>query len=375
MPAPKKEIMTMKIKILSLLLAGTLLLSLGGCGVFGSDKEKGTSEDENTLTVWCWEEASYIRSMEKAESMYQQEHPEIQLEIMEYSWQQIQEKLEQAAEEGDVRALPDILLVKDAYLMDSEREISLEELFAALDGSGIDFSQFEPKKVQQSQEDGKQYGLPFDLGTVVMAMRTDLLDKAGYTVDDFTDITWEKFSEQGKIVKEKTGSAMLTMVRGQELQRMVPEDIYQEMKASGIVIEVESEDQYISAISGEEAAAVMDSCHIFGEIMAGSIAEGNWAVTNIPAEEGQLHYATTSGCSWVVTKNCEKQQKAFDFLKMTFGNNVEFYEGLMKDLGLMGSYLPVRETEEYRYPQKYFSNQTLYILLTDFDEKARQNGQ
>ena len=42
------------------------------------------------------------------------------------------------------------------------------------------------------------------------AIRTDILDEAGYTIDDLTDITWSKFMEIGKDVHEKTGKYLLT---------------------------------------------------------------------------------------------------------------------------------------------------------------------
>lgn len=360
----------MKKQLTVLVLAGILLLSLGGCGLFGSAKEKGISEDENTLTVWCWDETSYVRAMEKAESLYQQEHPEFKLEITEYSWEKIKEKLKEAKEENDPEILPDIVLIRDNYIMDEDQGEMLKDLFLPLDESGIDFSKFDQEKVQQTTKDKEQYGLPFDLGTVVMALRSDLLEKAGYITDQFTDITWEQFCEYGKTVKEKTGIAMLTVIRDRELQEMIPENIYREMKDSGVLIEVDSEDQYVSAITGEEAVAVIDTCHIFGEIMAASIAEGSWVVTDIPAEENDSHYLTTGGCSWMVTKNTEKEEMVFDFLKETFGSSSELYAELMEDQGLMGSYLPLRETETYQHPVEYFSNQTLFILLTDFNERA-----
>jgi lactose/L-arabinose transport system substrate-binding protein len=53
--------------------------------------------------------------------------------------------------------------------------------------------------------------MPVDNGASIFAYRTDVLEQAGYTVDDFTGITWEKWLEQAKVVKEKTGYALLSM--------------------------------------------------------------------------------------------------------------------------------------------------------------------
>ena len=41
-----------------------------------------------------------------------------------------------------------------------------------------------------------------------------MLEQAGFTVDDFTDITWNDFMEKAKVVKEKTGQPILTSQAG-----------------------------------------------------------------------------------------------------------------------------------------------------------------
>ena len=274
----------MKKKLLSLFLAGTLVFTMSGCGL-GSGESSGTSEDENTLTVWCWDQDSYVRSMEDALTVYQEDHPNVSLEISEYSWEQIQEKLDTAADSGDTEPLPDIVLIKDAYLMDEDAVEDPESLFVDLAVSDIDFSQFDAAKAQQTQRDGIQYGLPFDLGTAVLCVRTDILSKAELTVDDFTDITWERFLELSKTVKERTGLAMLAATREGDLRSWMPEEIYTQMKDSGALIEVESRDQYLSAVLGEETAAVLDSYDVFADLMAGSVGTGNWAATTVPAAE------------------------------------------------------------------------------------------
>ena len=88
------------------------------------------------------------------------------------------------------------------------------DVFANLTDSGIDFSQFSEAKVAYSTLDGVNYGVPFDNGAVINCLRTDLLEQAGYTVDDFTDITWSDYMEKAKVVLEKTGLPMLTAQAG-----------------------------------------------------------------------------------------------------------------------------------------------------------------
>ena len=71
------------------------------------------------------------------------------------------------------------------------------------------------KQSCQFRKDGKNYGVPYDSNTVIACYRKDYLDQAGYTIDDLTDITWDRFIEIGKDVLDKTGMPMLTNVQGE----------------------------------------------------------------------------------------------------------------------------------------------------------------
>ena len=71
--------------------------------------------------------------------------------------------------------------------------------------------------VSYTHLDGKNYGVPFDNGATIMAIRSDIVEEAGLTTDDFKDITWSQFMELAKTVKEKTGTPMLTTSGGSEL--------------------------------------------------------------------------------------------------------------------------------------------------------------
>ena len=67
-------------------------------------------------------------------------------------------------------------------------------------------------KLSVMTDGDKIYGVPFDSGVTALFYRKDLIEQAGYTEADMQDITWEKYIEIGKAVKEKTGVAMCTLV-------------------------------------------------------------------------------------------------------------------------------------------------------------------
>ena len=217
----------MKKKIVSLMLVSAMAVSMVACGSSGSSGSTGTSgdsasgstesaaagSDENTLTVWCWDPAFNIFAMNEAAKVYQKDHPDVTVNVVETPWEDVQTKLTTAATSGDLSTLPDILLMQDNAFQ--KNVISYPDAFTDLTDSGIDFSQFAEGKTAYSVVDGKNYGVPFDNGAVVGCYRTDLLEQAGLTVDDFTDITWDQYIENGKKVLEATGKPLISMQAGE----------------------------------------------------------------------------------------------------------------------------------------------------------------
>ena len=216
-------------------LVGTLLIAamtastLAGCG--SSNSTAGTSasggaaetspaesateaegtdaaDGEEVLTVWCWDPTFNVYAMKQAEAIYQKDHPNFKLDIQEKVYTDIEQNIITAAEADNYDTLPDIFLMQDNSFQ--KYATNYPDIFTDLTDSGIDFSEFSSAKVAYSTLDGKNYGIPFDNGAVIECLRTDMLEQAGFTVDDFTDITWNDFMEKAKVVKEKTGQPILT---------------------------------------------------------------------------------------------------------------------------------------------------------------------
>lgn len=220
----------MKKKLMSLVLVGAMAATMfTGCGSSestdaSSDAASGSSDaastesgsasnDENTLTVWCWDPAFNIFAMNEAAKVYQKENPDVTVNVVETPWEDLQTKLTTAATSGKLDTLPDIILCQDNAFQ--KNVMTYPDAFTDLTDSGIDFSQFAEGKTAYSVVDGKNYGVPFDNGAVVACYRTDVLEEAGLTVDDFTDITWDQYLENGKKVLEKTGKPLLSMQAGE----------------------------------------------------------------------------------------------------------------------------------------------------------------
>ena len=391
----------MKKKVLGMFLVATMAASvLAGCGGKAEDKSEAKKDDtaaaqEETLTVWCWDPNFNVYAMEQAEKMYQKDHPDFKLDIQEKVYSDIETALITAAEADDYSTLPDIFLMQDYSF--HKNVVNYPGIFTELTDSGVDFSQFSAGKLADSTVNGKNYGLPFDNGATIMAIRKDMVEAAGLTVDDFKDTTWSDFIEKAKKVVEKNNVPMLTSSGGSEIviemlqsagaSPMVDGKVdlvgnealkksietYKQLIDEKIMVDYTDWDQYIASMNKGTAAGVIQGCWIMSSIQAAEEQSGNWAIVDMPkldGIEGATNYANCGGASWAVSSNCKNTDLAFDFLKSTFGESVELYDDLLPNAGAIASYLPAAESEVYNEASDFYGAQTVYKDLVDFAGKV-----
>lgn len=394
-----------KRQFIAVLLVLSFGLSMAACGKKESAENSGGKQTEQNeaeeLTVWCWDPAFNIYAMQEAEKIYQQDHPDFKLNIVETPWPDVQTKVIAAATSGDMESLPDILLMQDNAFQ--KNAISYPDLFVDVEDSGIDFEDFTKAKAEYSIVDGKHYGVPFDNGTAIAAYRTDILEEAGYTVEDFKDITWEQYMDQGKEVLEKTGKPLLSCLSGEVdvVMMMIQSaggsmfdkdgkpdiagnaiiknvvETYVKMKNEGVLIEVNDWDQYVGSMTSGNVAGTVNGCWILGSIQSAEDQSGKWAVTNMPRLNGidsATNYSNNGGSSWAITSNCKNTELAFDFLKNTFGGSVQLYETILPKAGALSTYIPAGESTAYEEPQEFFAGQAIYKDITEFAQMVPSNN-
>lgn len=401
----------MKKKLLSVLLVGAMAFSLAACG--GSDdggsssggdsgSDEGGSSGGDKLVVWTWDPAFNIPAIEEAGKIYKDTVNEnFELEVVETLSDDCETKLQTCAESGDFGTMPDIVLMQDNSY---QKFVSFyPEAFTDLTDSGIDFSEFAEGKLSYSTVDGKNYGVPFDNGAVVSCYRTDILEEAGYSIDDITDIDWDKFIEIGKVVKEKTGKFMLSgQANSQDIIMMMLQsagaslfnedgtpnlvgndplneciDIYQKMVKEGIFYEVNEWDEYVSSITNEQCAGTINGNWITATIMGMEDTSGKWEITNMPKltkSSGATNYSNNGGSSWYVTSNCKNTDLAFDFLSKTFAGSVDLYANILPTTGAIGTWGPAADSEAYQEPQEFWNNQPIFSTIVEFAEKTPTNN-
>lgn len=397
----------MKKKLLSVLLVAAMAISmLAGCGG-GSDAsgEAGGSnvveQDETSkeLVVWCWDPAFNIFSMEEAAKIYKAAHPDVTITVEEVPWQDIQTRLSTAGASGDLSTLPDIFLMQDNAFQ--KNVMAYGNAFVDLTGSSIDFTQFAAGKTAYSVVGGKNYGVPFDNGAVVGCYRTDLLAAAGLTIDDFTDITWAQYVENGKKVLAATGKPLLTMQAGEcdllmmmmqstgasifnedGTANMVNNDAlkavmeqYAELKKEGVLVEVNSWDEYVASIVNGDVAGTINGCWIMASIQTAADQAGNWAITNMPRFEnvaGATNYSNNGGSSWAVTSNCKNVELAKDFLASTFAGSTEFYDNILS-CGAIATWAPAGDSEAYAVPSDFFGGDAVFAKIVEYSTHVPSN--
>lgn len=364
--------------------------------------DDAAADGEQTITVWCWDPTFNIYAMEKAGEYYAKDHPNVKVEVTETAWDDLQPMITNAASTGETGELPDIILMQDNAFQ--KNAISYPDLFVDLTDSGIDFSQFAAGKLGYSTVGGRNYGVPFDNGAVIACYRTDILEQAGYTIDDLTDITWSRFEEissdvQAKtgyyLVSERSGEADLLMMMLQsagaslfnddgsvniadnDVLKKVIETFNSLAKNNALLVTQQNWDEYIKSFNSGSAAGAINGCWIMGSIQAAEDQSGKWAITNMPKlddVDGATNYSNNGGSSWAVTSNCKNVELATDFLNSTFCGSVDFYGDILSKSGAIATWAPAAEADVYSEPSEFFGGEPVFTKIVDFATKTPANN-
>ena len=377
-------------RIAAMALAGMMTLSLAACGSSG-DGEKAKKKDDNKLTIWAWDESFNIKAANEAKDIYAKENPDAEVEVVTMAQDDIVAKLNTSLSSGSYDGLPDIVLIEDyriqGYLTAYQDEFADLSDIASAD----DFASY---KTGVNQVDGKMYGIPFDSGVAAVFYRTDLIEQAGYTSEDMQNLTWDKYIEIGKAVKEKTGKHMLTLDPSDlgQIRMMLQSagawytdeegkvnikdnealkqafSTYQKIVDSGISKQVSDWDRFVGAFNNGDVASVPIGCWISPSILKAEDQSGKWAVAAFPkmAENADsVNASSIGGAGWYVLKNVGHEELAKDFLSKTFASNAELMNQLAVDINLVSTLKAAESAENYTKGIEYYGGQEVFA---DFAE-------
>ena len=353
-----------------------------------------------TLTVWCWDPAFNIYAMKEAAKIYQKDNPDVKLNVVETPWDDLQTKLTTLAQSQQTKELPDIFLMQNNAFQ--KNVINYPDLFADYSKSKVDFSQFPEGVSAYSTIDSAHFGLPFDNGTAVTALRTDVLKEAGMTVADFTDITWSDFLAKGKEVKAKTGKPLLSGTAGSsDLIMMLLQsagaslfddagkptisgngallksiDVYKELVKAGVLVEVNSWDEYVGTFVNSSVAGTINGVWILGSIQTAKDQSGKWGITNLPKLDGvtgATNYSANGGSSWAISSNAN-YDLASDFMTKTFAGSTQLFDTILPSSGALATWLPAAESSVYAEPHKFFSDEPVFQQVIEFSTQVPKNN-
>ena len=382
----------MRRKMFAVLMTSVLAASLLAPMAAFAEGVDVASEDENTLSVYAWDANFNIPALEAAEADYQKNvNPDFKLNVITQSGSQdVENAVTLAASAGDYSTLPDIVLFQDHYFQ--QFYMNYPDAWQDLSGADVDWSDFGAEKLSFSTIGDVHYGAPVDNGTAIMAYRTDILEEAGYSFDDMTGITWEKFIEIGKEVYAKTGKYLLCMDgSGNDLPYMMLQAEGESQFTDGEPTFAENE-KYIQIISylvemiqnnvlylGNDWSDYTDQA-IVGDMVAGvlngnwiiptmeQVAEnsGKWEITSLPTIEGGEGFASNGGSSLYITANCSKPELAADFLAKTFlAGSTETYDAALQNGGVITCSAKAGESAVYQEGIAFFNDQAIYSKIVE----------
>ena len=345
--------------------------------------------DDNTLSVYAWDANFNIPALKAAEAAFQKVNPDFKLEIATQSGSSdVEQAMTLAGSSGDVSSLPDIVLFQDHFIQSYVADYP--DCWIPLEGASINWDDFGAEKLSYSTIDGQHYGAPVDNGTAIFAYRTDVLEQCGYTLADLTGITWDRWLEIARDVKEKTGFALLSMDHsGDDLPYMMMQaeglsqwkdgkpffadnepleriiGVIVQGAKDGTILLANSWSEYCDqTIVGNQVAGVMNGNWIIPTIEQVADNSGKWALTTIPTlDGGKEGYAANGGSSLYITGNCKNVDLAKEFLAYTFGGgegSMETYDNALRNGGVITCCISAGGSDVYKEGVPYFGGQAIY---------------
>ncbi len=388
----------MKRRVVSVILTAAMAAALtAGCGGAEESKEKTSADNggKKKVTVWAWDVEYNIPVMEEAAKRYEEKHSDVEIEVMEYAYDDITQKINTNLSSGITEGLPEIMLSEDANVQKYLQ--SYPGAFRDMKEE-VEFSDFADYKVKVLTLEDGIYGVPFDIGTEGLFYRKDYMEEAGFSEEDLTDITWDEFIEIGKKVNEVTGKSLMTLdpntmtimrdfMQSSGTWYFTPEGelnmegnpvieegvrIYKELMDSGVVKLTTSWGEMAAALNNGDVATITSGCWIVPTITAQEEQSGLWRVTRMPRleVEGGTNYGNRGGSNWLVLKDSENADIAADFLNEIFAKDVEFYETILKDIGAIGAYIPAQKSEAYNEPVEYFGGEAIWADFAQWAQKV-----
>ncbi|MEZ0537356.1 ABC transporter substrate-binding protein [Caldicellulosiruptoraceae bacterium PP1] len=378
-------------KAVRTIIIGLVILSLVLVGEIYNATSVKAATKEGKITIWAWDPNFNIAIMNEASSRYKKMNPKVKIDVVSMAKADVEQKLNTVLASGMKTGLPEIVLIEDynaqKYLA------SYPGSFAVLNNH-FNYKDFAQYKVNLMTLNGKIYGIPFDSGVAGWFYRTDYFQKAGYKANNLINITWDKFIEIGKTIKQKTGKYMIGFdpYDGGLIRIMLQSagkwyfdkngkvdiannpvlkdalNVYKKLVDSGIAKKVNGWNQWVASFNNGDAASVVSGVWIMGSIKAEKKQSGKWSVAPIPRLniKGSVNASNLGGSSWYVLQNSKYKDLAIDFMKQIYAKDIDFYQKILIERGAVGTYVPAQKGKAYTASDPFFGGQKIFVHFSNW---------
>nr|WP_218849820.1 sugar ABC transporter substrate-binding protein [Nesterenkonia sandarakina] len=167
---------------------------LSGCSGGGDGGGEAGDGEDVTLRFAFWGSDTRVRNTEEIIAAFNEDHPEINVEVAYSDWDNFWDQLNTQIAGGDP---PDIFQMDAPYL----REYG--ERGALMDLSEVDLSAIPDEIVESGTIDGEYYGLASGVNAVAIVANPAVFEEAGVRMPDDSTWTWDDYAE---IAQEISGS-------------------------------------------------------------------------------------------------------------------------------------------------------------------------
>ncbi|WAA12051.1 ABC transporter substrate-binding protein [Fervidibacillus halotolerans] len=393
-------------KLIYVLLSLSLVFTLAACN--SSDEDSGKSDDSKdqsiTLAVWASSPAESNALEETVKSFEEKTGIDVEIEVIQDNFQDAITARFAAKNAPDVFYLEAYVapkFINSGVLLDITDEVEDPDDF------------YQPLLNAFKDQDGNLYALPKDYSTLATYVNTDLLEKAGYTIEDVPS-DWEGLVEFAKELQTKLEDGQAAMVFDGTMARHLSSFIasgLNPVKDDGKADFTSSQkalDYLQSIVVGQDGGYILSpqidlgmdwSGAAFGANKAVIMIEGNWVLSALKQDYPDVQYKvlpapTVNGkqqtmiftVGYAISKNTKNKDAALQFVKyMTGEGQQQWSEGS----GTLPTRISVAEkmnltedpnlkehVEGAKYGTPWTSGITLPIISQSFDNQfqAALNG-
>ncbi len=188
-------------KIWVLLLICSMITVMGGCGKSGNEVDNNgtkSADKKAELKMIFWDSNQEIGLKAMADGFMKQ-NSDIKVTVETIPWGEYWTKLQAAAQGGD---MPDIVVMHPDEVENYARGGVLMDLTDILNGDIAGKGNYPDYVVEDFVIDGKNYGIPKDIGTLALFYNKDLFDNAGVEYPT-SDWTWDDLSAAAEKLTDK----------------------------------------------------------------------------------------------------------------------------------------------------------------------------